>query len=538
MSSSRSEGGRPATPRPTTRLPPAAPQQAGSGVAAGSGSCGVLPPANGVLPPGSAVRKRVRFQCDLDPPAPSPPPHSTQPPHTPSQPPLRPLPTPPSHAAPPPGAPRPAKLSLASLLPLTDCHVAADSAEQRPGKKVRSAVRCASWQSGDVEGRVEEGDLACEEQEMRDEECGKEGEEEMVEAEGRKDEEGRDGEERVKGEEKKAERMEGEKAEEGAEEGVPGGQSHSSFEVAAASLLVLKQGGQHTAPAAAAAAAAMAPATPPAASPPAGPSGLALSLSPSPPARPLSISHSSTLHASAASGASGWCDPLALSLTLSLPLAPHSPRQSHSPQQGQLGLAGTAVAHDRHSEAQQVAEQPGAGAGRGAGEWGTAGTVREREELPATPRQGAEATRGMAVGGCDEDLAPRCSDGLAPPPAAAAASPACEALQPSCHAAGITAAVVAQSRRIKLRVEGSPVGRTVDLSGIGSFQSLYATCAAMLQLPLQQPAAGAACPWQLTYTDADGDTLLVGDGPWSEFVRDTRKLSVIRTPKLQQWGYS
>ncbi|CAI5492071.1 unnamed protein product, partial [Closterium sp. Naga37s-1] len=75
----------------------------------------------------------------------------------------------------------------------------------------------------------------------------------------------------------------------------------------------------------------------------------------------------------------------------------------------------------------------------------------------------------------------------------------------------------ANRRRIKLRVEGSPVMRTVDLSGIGSFQSLYATCAAMLQLPLQQPgqpSEGATCLWQLTYTDADGDMLLVGDGPW------------------------
>ncbi|CAI5474510.1 unnamed protein product [Closterium sp. Yama58-4] len=250
--------------------------------------------------------------------------------------PLRPLPTAPSHAAPPYGDPRPARLSLASLLPLTDCHVAADSAEERPGKKPRSADRCASWQSGDLEGREEEGDEACEEQEMRDEECGKGGEEgDMVEAQGREEEERREGEMGGDGEEGREKRKEGEKAEQGAEEGVTGRHSHSS-----------------------------------------------------------------------------------------------------------------------------------------------------------------------------------------------------------CHAA---AAAAGQSRRIKLRVEGSPVMRTVDLSGIGSFQSLYATCAAMLQLPLQQPgepSAGATCPWQLTYTDTDGDTLLVGDGPWSEFVRDARKLSVIRTPKLQQWGES
>ncbi|CAI6002553.1 unnamed protein product [Closterium sp. NIES-65] len=91
----------------------------------------------------------------------------------------------------------------------------------------------------------------------------------------------------------------------------------------------------------------------------------------------------------------------------------------------------------------------------------------------------------------------------------------------------------ANRRRIKLRVEGSPVMRTVDLSGIGSFQSLYATCAAMLQLPLQQPgqpAAGATCPWQLTYTDADGDTLLVGDGPWSIFLEHVQMLTVMKAP--------
>ncbi|CAI7765819.1 unnamed protein product [Closterium sp. NIES-53] len=88
----------------------------------------------------------------------------------------------------------------------------------------------------------------------------------------------------------------------------------------------------------------------------------------------------------------------------------------------------------------------------------------------------------------------------------------------------------ANRRRIKLRVEGSPVGRTVDLSGIGSFQSLYATCAAMLQLPLQQPSEGATCPWQLTYTDADGDTLLVGDGPWSVFLEHVHALTVMKAP--------
>ncbi|CAI5537586.1 unnamed protein product, partial [Closterium sp. Naga37s-1] len=88
----------------------------------------------------------------------------------------------------------------------------------------------------------------------------------------------------------------------------------------------------------------------------------------------------------------------------------------------------------------------------------------------------------------------------------------------------------ANRRRIKLRVEGSPVGRTVDLSGIGSFQSLYATCAAMLQLPLQQPSAGATCPWQLTYTDADGDTLLVGDGPWSIFLEHVQTLTIMKAP--------
>ncbi|CAI5474515.1 unnamed protein product, partial [Closterium sp. Yama58-4] len=89
----------------------------------------------------------------------------------------------------------------------------------------------------------------------------------------------------------------------------------------------------------------------------------------------------------------------------------------------------------------------------------------------------------------------------------------------------------AHRRRIKLRVEGSPVMRTVDLSGIGSFQSLYATCAAMLQLPLQQPgqpSESATCPWQLTYTDGDGDTLLVGDGPWSIFLEHVQTLTLMK----------
>ncbi|GJP37832.1 hypothetical protein CLOM_g22238 [Closterium sp. NIES-68] len=487
-------------------------------------SGGVLAAAG--APSGSGVRKRVRFQCGVDPPAPARHP-AMHPTHE-----HRPLLAPPSAAGPlspaarPPCPTRPARLSLTSLLPCTSCHVAANSSGERPAKKARSAARDVRWQSGDVEGRAEEGgevdgeedNGGCEERVVCDE-----GEAD----EGRKDEEEREEDEGMEeGRSEEEEGREGEEGRQGGAEGVTCDNRHSSFEAAAVSLLVLKQGGQHSAPPppappAAAPAALAAPAAPTAQTAmqqPAVSSCLTLSLSPSSPPPAHRSTEPLASGASGASDASGWCDPLALSLTPS-PHLPHTWRIQQQQQQG--GAGGNAVAHGRHDVAQGVhyvargVHDVARGMHEVAQDMAThpegGSAVGPQEEVPETPRQGGEGMRGVAMYSCDEAIGEGSRESEARASAAALGRAAAgEALQPSAHGAAFapgvaTGAAVGKAtgvaggpgaaggmRRIKLRMEGSPVGRTVDLSGLAGFQSLYAMCAAMLQLPLQQPCANVA----------------------------------------------
>ncbi|GJP37520.1 hypothetical protein CLOM_g21917 [Closterium sp. NIES-68] len=418
------------------------------------------------------------------------------------------------------------QLSLTSLLPCTSCHVAANSSGERPAKKARSAARDVRWQSGDVEGRAEEGgevdgeedNGGCEERVVCDE-----GEAD----EGRKDEEEREEDEGMEeGRSEEEEGREGEEGRQGGAEGVTCDNRHSSFEAAAVSLLVLKQGGQHSAPPppappAAAPAALAAPAAPTAQTAmqqPAVSSCLTLSLSPSSPPPAHRSTEPLASGASGASDASGWCDPLALSLTPS-PHLPHTWRIQQQQQQG--GAGGNAVAHGRHDVAQGVhyvargVHDVARGMHEVAQDMAThpegGSAVGPQEEVPETPRQGGEGMRGVAMYSCDEAIGEGSRESEARASAAALGRAAAgEALQPSAHGAAFapgvaTGAAVGKAtgvaggpgaaggmRRIKLRMEGSPVGRTVDLSGLAGFQSLYAMCAAMLQLPLQQPCANVA----------------------------------------------
>uniref|UniRef100_A0ACD5ZFC2 Uncharacterized protein n=1 Tax=Avena sativa TaxID=4498 RepID=A0ACD5ZFC2_AVESA len=99
-------------------------------------------------------------------------------------------------------------------------------------------------------------------------------------------------------------------------------------------------------------------------------------------------------------------------------------------------------------------------------------------------------------------------------------------------------------RHVKVRKEGAAIGRKVYLSPHGSYGELLATLARMF------PATGgdqAGCVGTsdeeavvgddngccgtaglvVTYEDADGDWMLVGDVPWEDFARSVKRLRIL-----------
>ena len=71
-------------------------------------------------------------------------------------------------------------------------------------------------------------------------------------------------------------------------------------------------------------------------------------------------------------------------------------------------------------------------------------------------------------------------------------------------------------RHVKVRKEGAAIGRKVDISLHGSYGELRATLARMFPEPITNVDGGSSDHGGLvvTYEDADGDWMLVGDVPW------------------------
>ncbi|XP_051196100.1 auxin-responsive protein IAA9 [Lolium perenne] len=100
--------------------------------------------------------------------------------------------------------------------------------------------------------------------------------------------------------------------------------------------------------------------------------------------------------------------------------------------------------------------------------------------------------------------------------------------------------VSSSGRHVKVRKEGAAIGRKVDLSLHGSYGDLLATLARMF--PADQAGCvgtsdeetiadggrgGGADGLVVTYEDADGDWMLVGDVPWEDFARSVKRLKIL-----------
>lgn len=103
---------------------------------------------------------------------------------------------------------------------------------------------------------------------------------------------------------------------------------------------------------------------------------------------------------------------------------------------------------------------------------------------------------------------------------------------------------LSSGRLVKVRKEGAAIGRKVDLSLHGSYGELLVTLARMFPATGGDQAGcvgtsdeeivvgddGCGCGTAslvVTYEDADGDWMLVGDVPWEDFARSVKRLKIL-----------
>ncbi|XP_020221684.1 auxin-responsive protein IAA13 isoform X2 [Cajanus cajan] len=96
---------------------------------------------------------------------------------------------------------------------------------------------------------------------------------------------------------------------------------------------------------------------------------------------------------------------------------------------------------------------------------------------------------------------------------------------------------------VKVKMDGIPIGRKVDLSAHGSYETLAQTLEDMFDesaTVLTHKGSNAedghsklldgSSDFVLTYEDKEGDWMLVGDVPWWMFLSSVRRLRIMRTP--------
>lgn len=105
---------------------------------------------------------------------------------------------------------------------------------------------------------------------------------------------------------------------------------------------------------------------------------------------------------------------------------------------------------------------------------------------------------------------------------------------------------------VKVKMDGIPIGRKVDLSAHGSYETLALTLEDMFDestaVLTHEGSNGedhgtivgadghsklldGSSDFVLTYEDKEGDWMLVGDVPWWMFLSSVRRLRIMRTPE-------
>ncbi|XP_057480335.1 auxin-responsive protein IAA13-like isoform X2 [Actinidia eriantha] len=108
---------------------------------------------------------------------------------------------------------------------------------------------------------------------------------------------------------------------------------------------------------------------------------------------------------------------------------------------------------------------------------------------------------------------------------------------------------------VKVNMDGFPIGRKVDLSAHGCYETLAKTLEDMFCKPTTMTVArgmeehdvmteatgfskllDGSSEFVLTYEDKEGDWMLVGDVPWGMFLNSAKRLRIMRTTEAKGLG--
>ncbi|XP_009384153.2 auxin-responsive protein IAA10 isoform X2 [Musa acuminata AAA Group] len=102
--------------------------------------------------------------------------------------------------------------------------------------------------------------------------------------------------------------------------------------------------------------------------------------------------------------------------------------------------------------------------------------------------------------------------------------------------------VMRRSFFVKVKMDGDPIGRKVDLDAHHSYEALADALELMFHKPTKASALAVSVDgakisnlldgssgFALTYEDKDGDWMLVGDVPWGMFLETVKRLRIMRT---------
>ncbi|KAK6118359.1 hypothetical protein DH2020_047930 [Rehmannia glutinosa] len=86
--------------------------------------------------------------------------------------------------------------------------------------------------------------------------------------------------------------------------------------------------------------------------------------------------------------------------------------------------------------------------------------------------------------------------------------------------------VMRSSMYVKVKMEGVPIGRKIDLRLFNSYQALTQTLIDMFAKYTRDESSDG--DYTILYQDKEGDWMLAGDVPWETFVESVRRMEILR----------
>ncbi|XP_051135243.1 auxin response factor 1 isoform X2 [Andrographis paniculata] len=85
---------------------------------------------------------------------------------------------------------------------------------------------------------------------------------------------------------------------------------------------------------------------------------------------------------------------------------------------------------------------------------------------------------------------------------------------------------------IKVHMQGTAVGRAVDLTRFDCYEDLLKMFEEMFEIAGE--LSGSTKKWQVVYTDDEDDMMMVGDDPWHEFCSMAKKIYIYTTEEAKK----